>query len=87
MLAIAKRDTVDRLHSKALAENQIRDGEFQLIMTEFLQYNVLKDAVRAKPLASGLSQMLRGSEKTFAARWRQIFEKKYLLSPPVRNNI
>ena len=87
MLAIAKRDTVDRLHSKALAENQIRDGEFQLIMTEFLQYNVLKDAVRAKPLASGLGQMLRGSEKTFAARWRQIFEKKYLLSPPVRNNI
>ena len=47
-LAIAKRDTVDRLLSKALADNQISDSEFQLIMEEFLQYNVLKEAVRAK---------------------------------------
>ena len=47
-LAIAKRDTVDRLLSKALADNQISDGEFQLLMAEFSQYNVLKDAVRAK---------------------------------------
>ena len=48
MLAIAKRDTVDWLFSKALANRQIIDGEFQLIMTEFSQYNVLKEAVRAK---------------------------------------
>ena len=47
-LAIAKRDTVYRLHSKALSDNQISDGEFQLIMAEFSQYNVLKEAVRAK---------------------------------------
>ena len=47
-LAIAKRDTVDRLLSKALTDNQISDGEFQLLMAEFSQYNVLKDAVRAK---------------------------------------
>ena len=47
-LAIAKRDTVDRLLSKALADNQISDSEFQLIMNEFSQYNVLKEAVRAK---------------------------------------
>ena len=47
-LAIAKRDTVDRLLSKALIDNQISDGEFQLLMAEFSQYNVLKDAVRAK---------------------------------------
>ena len=47
-LAIAKRDTVYRLHSKALTDNQISDGEFQLIMAEFQQYNVLKEAVRAK---------------------------------------
>ena len=47
-LAIAKRDTVDRMLSKALADNQFSDNEFQLIMTEFSQYNVLKDAVRAK---------------------------------------
>ena len=47
-LTIAKRDTVDRLISKTLADNQITDSEFQLIMTEFSQYNVLKEAVRAK---------------------------------------
>ena len=47
-LAIAKRDTVYRLHSKALADNAISDSEFQLIMNEFQQYNVLKEAVRAK---------------------------------------
>ena len=47
-LAIAKRDTVSRLLSKALSDNQISDSEFQLIMAEFSQYNVLKEAVRSK---------------------------------------
>ena len=47
-LAIAKRDTVDRLLSKALTDNVISDSEFQLIMDEFSQYKVLKDSVRAK---------------------------------------
>ena len=47
-LAIAKRDTVDRLLSKALSDNQISDSEFQMIMVEYSQYNVLKEAVRAK---------------------------------------
>ena len=47
-LAIAKRDTVYRLHSKALADNNISDSEFQLIMDEFSQYNVIKEGIRAK---------------------------------------
>ena len=47
-LAIAKRDTVHSLFSKALIDNQTSDGEFHLLMAEFSQYNVLKDAVRAK---------------------------------------
>ena len=47
-LAKAKRDTVDRLLSRALADNKISDREFQLIMDENQQYNVLKEAVRAK---------------------------------------
>ena len=47
-LAIAKRDTIDRLLSKALTDNIISGGEFQLIMAKFSQYNVLKDSVRAK---------------------------------------
>ena len=67
-LAIAKRDTADRLLSKALADNQMRDREVQLIMTEFSQYNVLKDAVRAKLTG-------QRSKKMFEVRWRQNFEK------------
>ena len=47
-LAIAKHDTIGRLLSKALSDNQISDGEFQLIMDEFSQYNLLKEAVRSK---------------------------------------
>ena len=47
-LAIAKRDTVNRLLSKVLSDNQISDSEFQLIMDEFSQYDVLKEAVRSK---------------------------------------
>ena len=47
-LAIAKRDTVCRLQSKALSDNQISDSEFQLIIAEFSQYNLLKEAVRSK---------------------------------------
>ena len=58
-LAIAKRDTVWRLHSKALADNAISDREFQLIMSEFEQYNVLKEAVRVNSLGILLSPTLR----------------------------
>jgi len=47
-LALAKRDTVDRLLTKALTNNIVSDDEFQNIMAEFSQYNVLKGAVRAK---------------------------------------
>jgi len=47
-LTLAKRDTVDRLLSKALTDNRVSDAEFQLIMAENSQYNVLKGAVRAK---------------------------------------
>ena len=47
VLANSKRDMVRRL-SKALSDNQISDSEFQSIMAEFSQYNVLKEAVRSK---------------------------------------
>ena len=54
-LALAKRDSVNRLLSKALVDNQMSDGEFQLIMAEYSQYNVLKENVRSK-LAKNASQ-------------------------------
>lgn len=47
-LAIAKRNTLNRIVSKALTDKQMSDAEFQLIMTEYSQYNVLREAVRAK---------------------------------------
>ena len=47
-LALAKRDTVDRLVSKALNDGHVSDAEFQIISAELSQYNVLKERVRAK---------------------------------------
>ena len=47
-LAIAKRDTVDRLVSKAINDNCVSDTEFQIIVSELEQYNTLKEKVRAK---------------------------------------
>ena len=38
----------DTRNRQALADNQISDSEFQLIMAEYSQYNVLKEAVRSK---------------------------------------
>ena len=56
-LSIAKGDTAWRLHSKALADNQMSDNECHLIMKEFEQYNVLKEAIRAKLARSVRSEM------------------------------
>ena len=55
VLATAKRDTIRRLYSKALSDNQISDDEFQSIMAEFSQYNTLKEAIRSK-MAQNSSQ-------------------------------
>ena len=74
-LAIAKRDTVDRLLSKTLADNQISDSEFQLIMTEFRGTMCRKRLYEPNSLASHLDQMLRRSEKMPAARLKKNFEK------------
>jgi len=41
-LALAKRDTVDRLLSKAFTDNRVSDDEFQNIMAEHLQYSVVE---------------------------------------------
>ena len=72
-LAIAKRDMVDRLLSKALTDNQISDSEFQLLMAEFSQYSVLKDAVRAKLTRQSSRPDVRSEErrvgKECRSRW------------------
>ena len=47
-LALAKRETVTRLVSQAITDNRISDAEFQVILSEFSQYNEMKEKVRAK---------------------------------------
>ena len=75
-LAIAKRDTVYRLHSKASNDNKISDSEFQLIMAEFSQHNVLKDAVRSKLTRNSSQPDIEKIKKMSEARWKQNFRKK-----------
>lgn len=48
VIAVAKRDTVNRLVPKALNDNKVTDIEFQIILNEMNNYHALKDAVRAK---------------------------------------
>ena len=47
-MALAKRDTVDRLVSKAMNDKHVTDAEFQVISPEMEQCNILKERVRAK---------------------------------------
>jgi len=44
-LTITKRDTVRRLLSKALNNNAISGHKFDIILSEFHQYNFLKEQV------------------------------------------
>jgi len=49
-LAVAKRDTINRLLSNALNNNEVSSHEFDTILSEFQQYNFLKDQVCARML-------------------------------------
>ena len=75
-LAIAKRDTVRRLHSKALADNKISDNEFQLIITEFEQYNVLKEDVRVKLTRDSSQPDIEKIKKDLRSEMEAEFRKK-----------
>ena len=75
-LAIAKSDTVDWLLSKALAYNQITDSKFQLIMTEFPQYNMFKDAVRAKLTRQSSRPDVEKIKKDLRSEMEAEFRKK-----------
>ena len=47
-LAAAKQETVNRLVSKALIDQKIADGEFEMILDQMARYNELKQFARAK---------------------------------------
>ena len=75
-LAIAKRDTVNRLLSKALSDNKISDSEFQLIRDEFSQYNVLKEAVRSKITRNPSQPDIEKVKKDARIEVEEEFQKK-----------
>ena len=75
-LALAKRDTVNRILSKALVDNQISDGEFQLIMAEYSQYNVLKDSIRSKLTKNASQPDTEKIKKNVRSEMEAEFQKK-----------
>ena len=76
MLAITKRDTVDWLFFKALANRQIIDSEFQLIMTEFSLHKVLKEAVQAKLTQQSSQPDVQKIRKDIRSEMEADFRKK-----------
>ena len=75
-LAISKGDTVYRLHSKALADNQLSEREFQLIMDEYSQYNVLKAAIRSKLTKNPSQPDIEKIKKDVRSEVEAEFQKK-----------
>ena len=64
------------MHSKALAGNQITDYEFDLIMAEFSQDNVVKKAVRAKLTQNSSQPDIKKIKKDVRSEMEAEFRKK-----------
>ena len=77
VLATAKRDTIRRLYSKALSDNQISDSEFQAIMAEFSQYNTLKEAIRSKMAQNSFLPDIEKIKKNVRSEVEAEFQKKF----------
>jgi len=89
-LAAAKRDTINRLLSKALNNNEVSSHEFDTILSEFQQYNLLKEQVRAKMLRKPLKRKLadvdvQKLEKDIHGRLEAELIKK-ITDPPLRTD-
>ena len=76
VLANSKRDTVRRLYSKALSDNQISDSEFQSIMAEFSQYNALKESVRSKTAQNSSQPNIEKIKNEVRSEVKAEFQKK-----------
>jgi len=88
-LAVAKRDTINRLFSKALNNNEVSSHEFDTILSEFQQYNALKEQVRAKILRQPSKRKLtdvdvKKLEKDLRGRLQSELIKK-IIDPPASN--
>jgi len=89
-LAVAKRDTINRLLSKALNNNEVSSHEFDTILSEFQQYNALKEQVRAKMLRQPSKRNLtdvdvKKLEKDIRGRLEAELIKK-ITDPPLRTD-
>ena len=73
---MTQRDTVDRLLSKALRDNRVSDDEFELIMAEYSQYDVLKGAVRAKLTRKPSRPNIDKIRKDVCAEIKEEYQKK-----------
>ena len=62
-LALAKRETVTSLVSKAITDGKISDTEFQIILSQYSQYNEMKEKVRAKLTRNQFVVKLLDAEK------------------------
>jgi len=81
-LAVSKRDTVNRLLSKALANNNVSAHEFDTILSEFERYNFLKEQVRSKilrqPSKRKISEVdVKKMEKDIRAKVEAEAQKKF----------
>jgi len=88
-LAVAKHDTVNRLLSNALNNNEVSSHEFNTILSEFQQYNFLKEQVRARMLRQPSTRKLpdvdlQKLEKDIRGRLEAEMIKK-IMKPPASN--
>jgi len=88
-LALATRDTVNRLLSNALNNNEVSSHEFDTILSEFQQYNFLKDQVRVRmfrqPSKRGLTEVdVNKMEKDIRGRFEAEMIKE-ITNPPTSN--
>ena len=72
--------------SKALSDNQISDSKFQLIIAEFSQYNVLKEAVRSKITRNPSQPDIEKIKKDARSEIEAEFQKKINALSPARIN-
>jgi len=89
-LAIAKQDTINRLLSKALNNNEVSSHEFDTILSEFQEYNSLKEKVQAKMLRQPSKRKLadvdvRKLEKDIRGRLEAELIKK-ITDPPLQTD-
>ena len=90
-LAVAKRDTINRLLSKSFNNNEVTSHDFDIILSKFQQYKSLKEQVRAKMLRQPSKRKLgdvdvQKLEKHIRGRLEAELIKKKITDPAASNS-